>query len=221
VSRAAATRQTLLALRARRARVERGAALLRRRREALVTELFRLARPAVAARDAIARAARDAWPPLLDALASEGSLALRAVGWPARTVAADVAARQVWGVAVAELVETPVIARTPAERGLPLETATQAEREVAERFETLAALLVEAAPREALLRRLGDALARTSRQVRSLEHRVAPELATREAAVAAALEEREREEHLRLLVLAAARVVPGDQPASGSIRPRS
>jgi len=217
----AATRQTLLALRARRSRVERGAALLRRRREALVAELFRLARPAVAAREAIARAARDAWPPLLDALAAEGALALRAVGWPERTVEAEVETRQVWGVAVAELIETPAIARTPEERGLPLETATPAEREVAERFEALAALLVEAAPREALLRRLGDALARTSRQVRSLEHRVAPELATREAEVGAALEEREREEHLRLRVLRSARGARSDQPASGSVSPRS
>jgi vacuolar-type H+-ATPase subunit D/Vma8 len=49
-----------------------------------------------------------------------------------------------------------------------------------------------------LLQRLGGALAQTSRQVNTLERRIAPELKSRVAAILRTLEEREREEHSRL-----------------------
>jgi vacuolar-type H+-ATPase subunit D/Vma8 len=59
-------------------------------------------------------------------------------------------------------------------------------------------LLVEAAPRELLLRRLGAALTRTSRQVHALEQRVMPTLDDQIARVSRALDEREREEKFRM-----------------------
>jgi V/A-type H+-transporting ATPase subunit D len=49
-----------------------------------------------------------------------------------------------------------------------------------------------------LLRSLGHAVAQTSRQVRALERRVEPELASAVATMTNLLDEREREEHLRL-----------------------
>ena len=59
-------------------------------------------------------------------------------------------------------------------------------------------LLLDAAPRELLLQRLGLALTRTSRQVNTLEHRVAPGLRRDVVRARRTLEEREREEHTRL-----------------------
>jgi V/A-type H+/Na+-transporting ATPase subunit D len=59
-------------------------------------------------------------------------------------------------------------------------------------------VLLDAAGREALLRRLGDALNRTSRQVNTLERRLAPELTRSLAETRRALDEREREERFRL-----------------------
>lgn len=66
-------------------------------------------------------------------------------------------------------------------------------------------MLLDAANREALLRRLGDALARTSRQVNTLERRVGPALQSGLTAIRRTLDEREREEHLRLERLVRAR----------------
>ncbi len=108
---------------------------------------------------------------------------------------------QVWGVAVSDVVETPRFARTLAARGIapgPSPAAVAA----ASAFEKLADLLVGAAPREMLLRRLGEALAQTSRQVNSLEHHLTPELQRQLLAVRRTLDEREREEHVRLGLLA-------------------
>jgi vacuolar-type H+-ATPase subunit D/Vma8 len=60
------------------------------------------------------------------------------------------------------------------------------------------ALLLEAASRETQIRRLARALARTSRQVNTLEQRVGPALERQAAEIRRTLEEREREDHLRL-----------------------
>jgi H(+)-transporting ATP synthase subunit D len=179
-------------------RLSRGTAVLRRKREALVTELFRIARPAADARDAIARVAREAYPHLLAALAKHGFSGLRAIAWPGRDLTVDLEPGSVWGVVVSRIVARPPIRRTLGARGTaPAGTGLAAER-ATDGFERLTELLLDAAPREMLLRRLGQALARTSRQVRMLEHRVSPRLQRDIARVRQALDEREREERLRV-----------------------
>jgi V/A-type H+-transporting ATPase subunit D len=195
-----ATRLGLLRAQRRLERMERGTSLLRRKREALVAELFSLARSALDTREQIETQARAAWPVYLDALAAEGSGALTGLAWPSRELAVRVTARVVWGVPVADLEATGPIVRTLAARGL-LPGSVPAAVEAAEAFERLTDLLVRAAPREMLLRRLGEALAQTTRQVNRLERRVAPELRREAARVRSALDEREREEHSRLALL--------------------
>jgi V/A-type H+-transporting ATPase subunit D len=194
----APTRLALVRASRRLQRLGRGAAVLRRKREALVTELFRIARPAADAREAIAAAARTAYPLLLGALARHGLSGVHAIGWPGRDVTVELEPGSVWGVVVSRIVARPPIARTLGARGTaPVGTGLAAER-AATAFEQLTELLLDAAPQEMLLRRLGQALARTSRQVRMLEQRVSPRLRRDIARVREALEEREREERLRV-----------------------
>ena len=195
-----ATRLGLLRAQRRLERLERGTSLLRRKREALVAELFSLARSALDTREQIETQARAAWPVYLEALAAEGAGALTGLAWPSRELAVRVTARVVWGVPVADLEATGPIVRTLAARGL-LPGPAPATVEAAEAFERLTDLLVRAAPREMLLRRLGEALAQTTRQVNRLERRVAPDLRREAARVRSALDEREREEHSRLALL--------------------
>jgi H(+)-transporting ATP synthase subunit D len=204
-SRPAATRQSLLALRSRLERVGKGTTVLRRKREALVTELFRVARSAAAARASITERAATAYPSLLEALEAEGADGLRALGWPSRELRLELRTSQVWGIPIAEILGRPPLRRTAEARGVPPGSASPSAHETAAAFEELTELLLDAANRESLLRRLGDALARTSRQVNMLEHRLAPALAAQLGAVRRTLEEREREEHLRLARLLRAR----------------
>ena len=192
-----ATRQQLLALGRRLERVGRGSSLLRRKREALVTELFRLARPAATGRRTIADRAAVAYPLLADALAEEGAAELRSLAWPGRDLRLMLNPREVWGTAVAEIVDRPPLRRTLGARGTPPASLAPATAAAATAFEEFADALLEAANREALLRRLGDALARTSRQVNTLERRLEPTLRGQLLAVARTLAEREREEHVR------------------------
>lgn len=194
----AATRMNLLRSQRRLARVEKGVDLLRRKREALVTELFNLARPAVDARALIGDLAASAYPLLHRALAQQGYAECQAIGWPSRELAVEIRTGHVWGISVSDITSRPPLARTLGARGTPPASVSLVAAEAAKQFEIFTDLLLDAAPREMLIRRLGEALAQTSRQVNSLDRRVAPELRSQMATMRRTLEEREREEHLRL-----------------------
>src|SRR5512134_3141258 len=86
VPRVAPTRINLLAARRRLGLVNRGAALVRRKRDALVRELFRLARPAASVRGEIAAQFAEAYDALVEALATHGRSGVRALAWPSRPV---------------------------------------------------------------------------------------------------------------------------------------
>lgn len=194
----APTRTNLLRARRRIERVRKGQDLLRRKREALAAELFRLARPAVDARTLIDQRVAEAYPRLLDAAATAGLDQLRSQAWPVRELLVQIRSTRLWGMAVADITERPPIHRTPSARANAPGTTGPAAADAATQFELLADLMLDAAPREMLLRRLGAALSRTSRQVRSLEQRVTPELEHAITHIRSVLEERDREEHLRL-----------------------
>lgn len=193
-----ASRANLLRARRRLGQVAKGEDLLRRKREALVTELFRLARPALGARAEIDRQATRAYPKLLDALAVHGTTGLRALAWPERDLSATLRPATVWGVPLAEIAERPSVRRTPEARGLPSMSAGPAASAAADEFETLVELLLDAAPREQLMQRLGIALGHTARQLRGLEQRVEPTLRAQMLGIRRTLEERERDERIRL-----------------------
>jgi V/A-type H+-transporting ATPase subunit D len=196
--RPAPTRQNLLALERRLQRVGKGTALLRRKREALVAELFRLARPAISARASITASSQRAYPLLVAALSLEGVDGLVSVGRPGRDLRVEMRSAQVWGIAVAEILGRPPIRRTPHARGVPPGAVSGATTEATAAFEELTELLLDAANREALLAHLSEALARTSRQVNTLERRLQPALTADLTAIRRTLDEREREDHVRL-----------------------
>lgn len=196
--RAAATRAELLRTRRLLERVDRGAELLRRKREALVRTLVPLARPAAEARRAIADLAAAAYRAELDALAVHGAGEVAATGWPPRAVDIDLEIQRMWGAAVPVLGELPAADRGLAARATAPGPTGHAQFEAANRFEALVGRLLEAVAREARVRAVGAALARASRQLNTLEQRVAPELVAQLAATRRALDERDREDQTRL-----------------------
>ena len=200
-----ATRLNLLRTARRLTRVTHGVALLRRKREALVSELFRLARPAADARANISSAGSRAYPALLEALALHGRTGLRQLAWPERELRIDVEPGSIWGIVVSRIAARPLLVRTLAARGLAAGATGPAAVAASTAFERLVDLLLDAAPREMLLRRLGEALAATSRQVNTLERRLAPGLGANLNRMRRALDEREREERIRLERLKAVR----------------
>ena len=198
----APTRSNLLRSRRRSERVDKGIELLTRKRRALVAELFRVASPAIEAREALTRKAGSAYEALLSALAAEGMSGLEVTGWPTRQVEVEVETRETWGVTVGAVQRLSPVRRSLVARGQgPAMTGLSTMRAAGE-FEHYVELLLDLASTELLLHRLADALARTSRQVEVLERRVQPELAHRIRRIGDALSEREREDHMRLRLFA-------------------
>jgi V/A-type H+-transporting ATPase subunit D len=192
------TRATLITSRRRLVQVRKGSTLLRRKREALVAELFRAARPAADARASIEERLRESYPRLLEVLAIHGGSGLTAMARPTRDVLVEVRPAQVWGIPVSEVTRVAPLRRTLDARGMAPALSGPTAMALADRMEGIVESLLASATVEQRIRRLGDAVGRSSRQLRTLERRVEPELEVKIALVRRALDEREREEHLRL-----------------------
>jgi vacuolar-type H+-ATPase subunit D/Vma8 len=102
-----------------------------------------------------------------------------------------------WGVASGAVQRLTPIRRTVEGRGQAPPLTGPAAAAAAGAFEQMIELLLDAASTELLLRRLAEALRRTSRQVNTLENRVAPGLSSEIHRVRALLEER-AQDHTRL-----------------------
>ena len=192
------TRSGLVRARAQLGRVQKGRQLLNRKREALITELFKSARPALNARQAVEKRAHEAYRALLQALAARGQAALENYALPGREIAVELGHKQIWGISVPTVVSHSPIQRTLTARGTAAPSVGLAAGQTANEFERLIELVLEALPKEQLVRRLGDALAKATRQVNTLQLRVEPTLTTELHALRGMLEERERDERSRL-----------------------
>lgn len=193
-----ATRNALMRGRQQLALVSKGVGLVRRKREALVAELFRRARQATDARTAVAEQAARCWPPLLRAMAAHGQEGLNAFAWSEGEVRVDLRPVRVWAIAASELAAPVSVRRALDARGVTPAGAGPEVVVAAEEFERLVELLLNVAAREQILRRLGDAVAHSSRLLRTLESRVQPSLQAAVNGVQQTLDEREREERHRL-----------------------
>jgi V/A-type H+-transporting ATPase subunit D len=192
------TRSGLVRARAQLGRVQKGRELLNRKREALIRELFKSARPALNARQKVEERAREAYRALLQALAARGQASLETFAWPGRDITVELEHKQVWGIAVPSVVAHTPIKRTLTARETAAPSVGPAAAQTATKFEELVELVLEALPKEQLVQRLGLALAKATRQVNTLQLRVEPKLTAELSALRRMLEERERDERSRL-----------------------
>lgn len=192
------TRSGLVRASAQLKRVKKGRELLNRKREALITELFRSARPALNARQDVEERAKQAYEALLRALAVSGESALETFAWPDREIEVEIEHRQVWGIEVPSVLSHTPVQRTLTARETAAASVGPAAAQAATEFERLIELVIEALPKEQLVRRLGDALSKATRQVNTLQLRVEPALSAELNSLKRMLEERERDERSRL-----------------------
>jgi V/A-type H+-transporting ATPase subunit D len=112
-------------------------------------------------------------------------------------VPVSVTLRRVWGVST-PTVSAPRLVRAADARGTSPTSWGPAGAEAARRHEEALDVLLTIATRELHLARLGEEIQETSRRINGLEQLVLPALHAEEARIGAALDERDREDAVRL-----------------------
>jgi V/A-type H+-transporting ATPase subunit D len=192
------TRSELLSRRAQIRLARQGADLLRGKREALVREFLSELQRFADTREALAKELGRARQSLMRALAVDGPESLASAGLASvRTIELQTTQRSIWGTKIVE-VATDYVPRTSEERGFSAAGASARIDETAERFEAALELLLRAAPLDRKLARLAEEIRRTSRRVNALEQRMLPSLEEQVQYIRGVLDQREREDVLRL-----------------------
>jgi V/A-type H+-transporting ATPase subunit D len=188
----------LLEARSRLGVAAKGARLLRSKREVLAGEFFRLMREVLQGRERLDAALLEAARALAVAGAREGRAVLGSLGAAGeREIPVAVTHRRVWGVPVPRI-ESPRLVRPALARGASPAGTSLSAQEAARRHEEALEVLLSIASRELYLRRLGEEIQDTSRRINALEQLLVPRLGREAARVEAALEERAREDVVRL-----------------------
>jgi V/A-type H+-transporting ATPase subunit D len=192
------TRMNLLQRRNQLRVAQQGVDLLKRKRDALVADFFKIVRQSLAARDQLAAACKDAYVMLTLAKAWEGREALEAAAIASqRDILLNIEIRNVWGTKIPEVAVTPVH-RPVLERGQnPVATSARTTESTTDFEEVIAAILAVAAT-EIKLRKIGEEIKKTTRRVNALEQVVIPRLRGETRYIASVLEQRAREDVFRL-----------------------
>ncbi|MDQ7859221.1 MAG: V-type ATP synthase subunit D [Armatimonadota bacterium] len=192
------TRMNLLQRRNQLRVAQQGVDLLKRKRDALVADFFKIVRQSLAARDQLAAACRDAYVLLAVAKAVEGREALEAAAIPARRdLLIDIEVRNVWGTKIPEVAVVPV-RRQALERGQNPVATSARTIESAANFEEVVAAILAVAATEIKLRKIGEEIKKTTRRVNALEQVVIPRLRGETRYISSVLEQRAREDVFRL-----------------------
>ncbi len=196
--RAPTTRMGLLDVRGRRGVAQRGAHLLRAKREVLASEIWKMMREVLEGRARLDEVLREAVKGLGLAQALDGREVLESLALSAgREVSLQVTARKVWGMAT-PTVSAPPLVRDADRRGSSPTSWGPSGVEAARRHEEALEVLLGIATREIHLTRLGEEIQETSRRVNALEQILLPALAGEAARIEGALDERDREDAVRL-----------------------
>lgn len=175
-----------------------GVDLLKRKRDALVAEFFRVVRQALEARDRMNAACEKAYIVLSLAKAVEGRQALEAAALvERRPMMVDIEIRNIWGIKVPE-VQVQRVHRSFLERGLSPTAVSMRTLESTEAFERVLDAILEVAGTELRLRKIGEEIKKTTRRVNALEQVVIPRIRAEIRYINDVLEQRAREDVFRL-----------------------
>jgi len=177
---------------------ERGVKILEDKREALVKELLTRYREVIQERETLHHMLRRSARDLALALGLNGREMLRSLSFATkRTAMVEVIERNVWGVKFPELHYKSLVRRIDMRGYNPGSVSSTVDR-VAKEFESLLNLVLEMASGELYMKRMGEEVRKTTRRINALNDVIIPESKAQLVTIKRILEEREREDILRL-----------------------
>ncbi len=167
----APTRSNLLQQRDQLRLAQRGADLLKRKRDALIGEFFALVKESLEARRALEAVSRDAYFSLFLANAWDGPEAVQSLSLAGGSeLLVDIQVDNLFGVKVPKVMPPEFSSDMPFS---PVEAGAQTLA-AAQHFRRLTEALVQVAATETRLRKIGEEIKKTSRRVNALEQLVIP-----------------------------------------------
>jgi V/A-type H+-transporting ATPase subunit D len=187
----APTRSNLLQRRDQLKLAGRGADLLKRKRDALISEFFDLVKASLEARRALQEASKEAYFALFLANAWDGPAAVESLALASDTsLEIDIEVENLFGVKVPQ-VQPPEFSTE-----LPFSPVGAGARtlDAASEFRKLTEAIVRVAATETRLRRIGEEIKKTNRRVNALEQLVIPGIQNEIKSIRSVLDQRALEE---------------------------
>ena len=219
----APTRSNLLQRRDQLRLANRGADLLKRKRDALIGEFFGLVKESLAARRALNETSKEAYFSLFLANAWDGPEALQSLSLAEGTgLEVDIKVENLFGVKV------PQVQAPKFDDKLPFSPINAGTRtlDAAAQFRKLTEALIQVAATETRLRRVGEEIKKTSRRVNALEQIVIPGISLQIKDIRSVLDQRALEEitvlkriKAKLDAREAAEGMPHGEPQSEAAKP--
>ncbi|MBI5805071.1 V-type ATP synthase subunit D [candidate division TA06 bacterium] len=195
------TRMNLLGRKAQVSLAKQGVDLLKKKRDALVTDFFVVVKNSLASREQLNQTSQQAVELLNLAVAFEGRQPLESSALPGRRdIRLNVSEKNVWGIKIPEVSAGSVV-RDQFTRGYSPTAATHRSLKTADSFEQMIDLLIVVAGSETRLKRLGSEIKKTTRRVNALEQVVIPRIYREMSYIKGVLEQREREDIFRLKMI--------------------
>ena len=187
----APTRSNLLQRRDQLKLANRGADLLKRKRDALIGEFFSLVKASLAARRELNRVSQEAYFSLFLAKAWDGPEAVESLSL-AYQAELDIAVK----IENLFCVKVPQVQPPTFDKTLPFSPVGVGARtlDAASAFRELLAVLIRVAATETRLRKVGEEIKKTSRRVNALEQIVIPGIAGQIKEIRSVLDQRALEE---------------------------
>ena len=177
---------------------EEGVRILEDKRDALIKELLTRYREVIEERETLRNMMRKSSRDLALALGLDGREILRSLSFAAkRTAMVEVIERNIWGVKFPELHYKSLVRRIDTRGYTPGSSSSITDR-VAMDFESILNLVLETASTELYMKRMGEEVRKTSRRINAINEVIIPESKAQLVAIKRVLEEREREDTLRL-----------------------
>ncbi len=187
----APTRSNLLARRDQHKLANRGADLLKRKRDALIGEFFDLVKASLQARRELTRASQEAYLSLFLANAWDGPEAVKSLALAEDVnVEIGLTVENLFGVKVPQ-VQAPTFGEGTAFSPVGAGTHTL---DAASQFKALTEAIIRVAATETRLRRIGEEIKKTSRRVNALEQLVIPGISRQIKDIRSVLDQRALEE---------------------------
>ncbi len=192
------TRMNLLQRRSQIILALQGVELLKRKRDALVSNFFEVARKASRSRQELEGLSQQAYSHLAFAKAYGKPENIKVAEISSgREILSEIETINIWGVKVPEI-KTPYLKREPWERDWNPSFQNIYMLKASEEFELLMEKIISLANEEIKIERLGEEIKKTTRRVNALEQVVVPRIRSEISFIKAVLEEREREDTFRL-----------------------